>query len=54
MRSDDAVEVAGVSGNLLPTLASLSMYTRTSRRPCMWWPIKSDSEHFPPEGKLRV
>ena len=27
---------------------------RTSRRPIYVVPIKSDSEHFPPEGKLRV
>jgi hypothetical protein len=27
---------------------------RTSRRRFTFVPIKSDSEHYPPEGKLRV
>ena len=31
-----------------------STSTRTSRRPIYVVPIKSDSEHFPPDGKLRV
>ena len=37
-----------------PTSASRSTSTPTSRRPIYVVPIKSDSEHFPPEGKLRV
>ena len=37
-----------------PTSGSRSTFTRTSRRPIYVVPIKSDSEHYPPEGKLRV
>ena len=37
-----------------PISASPSTSTPTSRRPIYVVPIKSDSEHYPPEGKLRV
>ena len=37
-----------------PTSGSRSTCTRMNRTPIYVVPIKSDSEHFPPEGKLRV
>jgi len=54
MRSDNAGDSwQEVSGNLPLISASPSTCTRTSRRR-LRRPIKSDSEHFPPDGKLRV
>ena len=37
-----------------PTSVLRSTFTPMSRKPSTWFPIKSDSEHYPPEGKLRV
>ena len=37
-----------------PISVSLSTCTRTSRRPIYVVPIKSDSEHYPIDGRLRV
>jgi hypothetical protein len=55
MRSDDAAIPGARSAATCPPIsASPSTSTRTSRRPSTWCPIKSDSEHYPPDGKLRV
>ena len=56
MRSDDARRHRGTrsAATCRPTSASPSTCTRTSPRPIYVVPIKSDSEHYPPDGKLRV
>ena len=38
----------------LRILGSLSTFMRMSRKRYTWFRIKSDSEHYPPDGKLRV
>jgi hypothetical protein len=55
MRSDDGGDSwQEVSGNLPTDFGSPSACTRTSPTPSTSSPIKSDSEHLPLDGSLRV